>query len=70
MAISPAADGVIRTAMKRDIRRHLIRPNTPDTGEASLNTKRMKMLRTSVADPWHFGVDPDPDLDSQIHASD
>jgi hypothetical protein len=27
-------------------------------------------LVTSVADPWHFGVDPDPDLDPQIHASD
>ncbi len=24
----------------------------------------------SVADPWHFGVDPDPDLDPRIHASD
>jgi hypothetical protein len=23
----------------------------------------------SVADPWHFGVDPDPDLDPRIHAS-
>jgi hypothetical protein len=25
---------------------------------------------TSVADPWHFGVDPDPDPDPRIHASD
>jgi hypothetical protein len=25
---------------------------------------------SSVADPWHFGVDPDPDLDPRIHASD
>jgi hypothetical protein len=25
---------------------------------------------TSVADPRHFGVDPDPDLDPRIHASD
>ncbi len=25
-------------------------------------------LFTSVADPWHFGVDPDPD--PRIHASD
>ncbi len=24
----------------------------------------------SVADPYHFGVDPDPDLDPRIHASD
>ncbi len=24
----------------------------------------------SVADPWHFGVDLDPDLDPRIHASD
>jgi hypothetical protein len=24
---------------------------------------------SSVADPWHFGVDPDPDLDPRIHAS-
>ncbi len=24
----------------------------------------------SVADPWHFGVDPDPDLDPRILASD
>ncbi len=23
-----------------------------------------------VADPWLFGVDPDPDLDPRIHASD
>ncbi len=21
------------------------------------------LLETSVADPWHFGVDPDPDAD-------
>jgi hypothetical protein len=29
-------------------------------------------LETSVTDPWHFGigVDPDPDLDPRIHASD
>ncbi len=26
------------------------------------------MVETSVADPWHFGVDPDPD--PRIHASD
>ncbi len=26
--------------------------------------------RSSVADPWNFGVDPDPDLDPRIHASD
>ncbi len=25
-------------------------------------------LFISVADPWHFGVDPVPDLDPQIHA--
>ncbi len=25
-------------------------------------------LQNSVADPWHFGVDPDPD--PRIHASD
>jgi hypothetical protein len=25
---------------------------------------------TSVADPWHFSVYPDPDLDPHIHASD
>jgi hypothetical protein len=25
-------------------------------------------IETSVADPWHFGVDPDPD--PRIHASD
>ncbi len=25
---------------------------------------------TSVADPWHFGVEPDPDPDPRIHASD
>jgi hypothetical protein len=24
----------------------------------------------NVADPWHFCVDPDPDLDPRIHASD
>ncbi len=23
----------------------------------------------SVADPWHFGVDPDPDPKPRIHAS-
>ncbi len=22
---------------------------------------KYRYLRTSVADPWHFGVDPDPD---------
>ncbi len=25
---------------------------------------------SSVPDPWHFGVVPDPDLDPGIHASD
>jgi hypothetical protein len=25
---------------------------------------------SSVADPLHFGVDPDPDLDPRIHAFD
>ncbi len=29
-------------------------------------TKDRYVLETSVADPWHFGVDPDP----RIHASD
>ncbi len=24
-------------------------------------------IRYSVPDPWHFGVDPDPDLDPRIH---
>jgi hypothetical protein len=28
------------------------------------------VLSSSVADPWHFGVDPDPDPDPRIHASD
>ncbi len=28
------------------------------------------LLFTSDADPWHFGVDPDPDLDARIHARD
>jgi serine/threonine protein kinase len=28
------------------------------------------IVRDSVADPRHFGVDPDPDLDPRIHASD
>jgi hypothetical protein len=27
-------------------------------------------IDSSVADPWHFGVDADPDLDPRIHASD
>ncbi len=26
-----------------------------------------RLIKISVADPWHFGVDPDPDL--RIHAS-
>ncbi len=25
---------------------------------------------TSFADPWHFGLNPDPDLDPRIHAYD
>ncbi len=28
----------------------------------------IQILQTNVADPWHFGVDPDPD--PRIHASD
>ncbi len=31
-------------------------------------TQSKDILVSSVADPWHFGVDPD--LDPQIHASD
>jgi hypothetical protein len=27
-------------------------------------------LVCTVADPWHFGVDPDPDVDPRFHASD
>ncbi len=27
-------------------------------------------LKSGIANPWHFGVDPDPDLDPRIHASD
>ncbi len=27
-------------------------------------------MHSSVAGPGHFGVDPDPDLDPRIHASD
>jgi hypothetical protein len=30
----------------------------------------IKYEKCSVSDPWHFGVDPDPDLDPRIHASD
>ncbi len=30
--------------------------------------QKLKKKNTSVADPWHFGVDPDPD--PRIHASD
>ncbi len=30
----------------------------------------LPVLKVSVADPWHSGVDPDPDLDPRIHASD
>ncbi len=32
--------------------------------------KKPQLFKTSVADPWHFGVDPDPYLDPRIHASD
>jgi hypothetical protein len=39
-----------------------------------LDWKRQNMVTSgvcsSVADPWLFGEDPDPDLDPQIHASD
>ncbi len=30
---------------------------------------KQKSKQTSVADPWHFGVDPDPDLDPRILVS-
>ncbi len=30
----------------------------------------VQLLVGSVADPWHFGVDTDPDLDPRINASD
>ncbi len=32
--------------------------------------KKPQLFKTSVADPRHFGVDPDPYLDPRIHASD
>ncbi len=35
-------------------------------GFGHLGVKVNNLLVFSVADPWHFGVDPDP----QIHASD
>ncbi len=38
-------------------------PNAPDT--QSLGEQ---YVQVSVADPWHFGVDKDPD--PRIHASD
>jgi hypothetical protein len=36
-----------------------------------INQPRFKMykLQNSVPDPWHFGVDPNPDLNPRIHAS-
>ncbi len=35
-------------------------------GDYKYTSKKSK-VRISVADPWHFGVDPD--LDPRIHAS-
>jgi hypothetical protein len=34
------------------------------------NLMGFSVMLSSVADPWHFGVDPDPDLNPRIHASD
>ncbi len=34
------------------------------------NTAQCTVHLNRGADPGHFGVDPDPDLDSRIHASD
>ncbi len=34
-----------------------------------LRSKKYRVA-VSVADPWHFGVELDPDLDPRIHASD
>jgi hypothetical protein len=39
-------------------------------GSRHSNGDRLKWPQTSVADPWHFEEDPDPDLDPRIHASD
>ncbi len=41
----------------------------PDS-QAQLNSdlQQKEKVKSSVADPWHFGVDPDPD--PRIHASD
>ncbi len=35
-----------------------------------METNMDPLVETSVADPWHFVVDPDPDLDPRINASD
>ncbi len=36
--------------------------------ELCRNPVHWRLVYSSVADPWHFGVDPDPD--PRIHASD
>ncbi len=39
----------------------------PDPGSKRFRIP-IRIKESSVADPWHFGVDPDPD--PRIHASD
>jgi hypothetical protein len=42
-----------------------------ESAELDLSSpNNFRWVRVSVADPWHFGVDPHPDSDPRIHASD
>ncbi len=53
-------------------------PQVPDepVGEEDVRSERVPgpgapaHVPGGVADPWHFGVDPDPELGPRIHASD
>jgi hypothetical protein len=56
--------------MKEKPERRLFRPKVFHLCHQKPNTARETVPLTSVADPRHFGVDPDPDLDPRIHASD
>jgi hypothetical protein len=45
--------------------------NTGKTESTVDNRKNNIMAPLNfLLDPWHFGVDPDTDLDPRIHASD
>ncbi len=61
--------------MKVELALPLINDTLYDCPDAAANSsesweEKVSTPDSSVEDLWHFGVDPDPDVDLRIHASD